>query len=62
MVAAEGDEKTGDVSRNFPPPPPIDGIYRTDVGLEFRAGYGPEDLLRSQSVIESPRRHPGAAG
>lgn len=28
------------------------GLYRTDVGLELRAGYGPEDLLRSQFAIE----------
>jgi hypothetical protein len=28
------------------------GIYRTDAGLEVRAGYGPDDLLRSQFVIE----------
>jgi hypothetical protein len=27
-------------------------LYRTDVGLEFRAGYGPTDLIRSQFVIE----------
>jgi hypothetical protein len=28
------------------------GIYRTDLGLEVRVGYGPEDLLRSQFAIE----------
>ena len=28
------------------------GIYRTDAGLELRAGYGPEDLLRSQFAVE----------
>ena len=28
------------------------GIYRTDVGLELRAGYGPADLIRSQFAIE----------
>ena len=27
------------------------GIYRTDVGLETRAGYG-DDLLRSQFAVQ----------
>ena len=28
------------------------GIYRTEAGLEVRAGYEPDDLLRSQHVID----------
>ena len=28
------------------------GIYRTDLGLEVRCGYEPDDLLRSQYAAE----------
>lgn len=28
------------------------GIYRTDVGLEVRAGYGDDDLLHSKFAVE----------
>jgi hypothetical protein len=28
------------------------GIYRTDVGLEVRAGYGFDDLVRSDRAVE----------
>jgi hypothetical protein len=28
------------------------GIYRTDVGLEVRAGYSDEDLLHSRFAVE----------
>ena len=26
------------------------GVYRTDAGLQVRAGYGPDDLLQSQTA------------
>jgi hypothetical protein len=28
------------------------GLYRTDVSLEVRAGYGPDDLVRSERAVE----------
>jgi hypothetical protein len=28
------------------------GVYRTDVSLEVRAGYGPDDLVRSERAVE----------
>jgi hypothetical protein len=28
------------------------GVYRTDISLEVRAGYGPEDLVRSERAVE----------
>lgn len=38
------------------------GIYRTDVGLEVRAGYEPDDLLYSKYVPEiAAARELGAA-
>jgi hypothetical protein len=37
------------------------GIYRTDTGLEVRAGYGAEDLLYSLLVPSVRRGHERAA-
>jgi hypothetical protein len=28
------------------------GVYRTEVSLEVRAGYGPDDLVRSERAVE----------